>query len=108
MARPSKAAEAELQRLEDMAALLIAIVDSSSVLELRLEQADLYLKQAERRARGQPHLAAALDRLRTVVEPAPGELETMIANVGEIQNLLTTVLKDRQGQRTRQNNGDGA
>lgn len=88
MSRPSRTESAELESLENAAALLSAIVDCVEVLGLRI-------RQAERRALGNPELLA-------VLTPTHGELRTISTAVGELQAPLQDILCLRQSERRTQ------
>lgn len=92
MARPSKNAEAELERLESMAGVLSAIDDAWYVIDLRF-------RQAERRAHGQPYLLA-------VLSPVADEMKILQQDINCARELLATVLEAKQAERVRQNSGE--
>ena len=92
MARPTKDDEAELERLENMAALLLAIDDAGANIDLRF-------RQAKRRAQGQPYLLA-------VLSPVADEMETLQADIDHLRELLIGILESKQNERSLQNNGE--
>lgn len=105
MARPTRAAQAELEGLESLAALLTAMADEQVLLKKRLKAARTYIAQAERRAQGQPYLPPILDRLREVVEPAQTDIGKLESAISDAQRILAGILESKQAQRVEQNNG---
>ena len=92
MARPSQAEEAELERLESMAALLSAVEDACDVIDLRF-------RQSQRRAMGNAYLLKVLG-------PVADEMETFQVHLGHMRDLLAEILAAKQSGRVRQNNGE--
>lgn len=92
MARPSQTDQAELERLESMAALWSAVEYAWGVIALRF-------RQAERRAMGNAYL------LR-VLSPVADELDTLEADLQDMRDLITAILAAKQAERIRHNNGD--
>lgn len=91
MARPTREAEAELERLENIAALLSSMDDACAVIDLRF-------RQAKRRAKGNVYLLA-------VLEPVGDEMEALQSYIDAGHDLLAAILDNKQNERTLQNNG---